>query len=126
MKSEYHFRYPDPMAFANMLVDLNEFVRPALCLCDAVDIMEGNGPTQGTPRHMGALLAATSSYELDRLCAWMLGLEEKELPYLTAAKQRRLLSGGRAARREGRRPLPCKRLCPLRRHKQLVCVEPER
>ena len=92
MKSEYHFRYPDPMAFANMLVDLNEFVRPALCLCDAVDIMEGNGPTQGTPRHMGALLAATSSYELDRLCAWMLGLEEKELPYLTAATQRRLLS----------------------------------
>ncbi len=92
VKSEYHFRYPDPMAFANMLVDLNEFVRPALCLCDAVDIMEGNGPTQGTPRHMGALLAATSSYELDRLCAWMLGLEEKELPYLTAAKQRRLLS----------------------------------
>ena len=75
-----------------MLVDPNEFVRPALCLCDAVDIMEGNGPTQGTPRHMGALLAATSSYELDRLCAWMLGLEEKELPYLTAAKQRRLLS----------------------------------
>ena len=61
VKSEYHFRYPDPMAFANMLVDLNEFVRPALCLCDAVDIMEGNGPTQGTPRHMGALLAATSS-----------------------------------------------------------------
>lgn len=41
---------------------------------------------------MGALLAATSSYELDRLCAWMLGLEEKELPYLTAAKQRGLLS----------------------------------
>ena len=49
VKSEYHFRYPDPMAFANMLVDLNEFVRPALCLCDAVDIMEGNGPTNGSP-----------------------------------------------------------------------------
>lgn len=92
VKSEYHFRYPDPMAFANMLVDLNEFVRPVLCLCDAVDIMEGNGPTQGTPRHMGALIASQSSYELDRLGAWLLGLDEKELPYLTAAKQRGLLS----------------------------------
>lgn len=127
VKSEYHFRYPDPMAFANMLVDLNEFVRPALCLCDAVDIMEGNGPTQGTPRHMGALLAATSSYELDRLCAWMLGLEEKELPYLTAAKQRRLLSEtGEPLGMKDAAAVPCKRLCPLRRHKQLVRVEPER
>lgn len=92
VKSEYHFRYPDPMAFANMLVDLNEYVCPVLCLCDAVDIMEGNGPTQGTPRHMGALIAATSSYEMDRLCAWLCGLDEKELPYLTAAKQRGLLT----------------------------------
>ena len=92
VKSEYHFRYPDPNAFVNMLVDLNEYVRPRLCLCDAVDIMEGNGPTQGTPRHMGLLLAGTDSYELDRLCAWLLGVREEEIPYLTAAKNRGLLS----------------------------------
>lgn len=93
VKSEYHFRYPDPMAFANMLVDLNEFVKPRLCLCDAVEIMEGNGPTQGTPRHLGCLLAGTDPYEMDRLCAWMLGVEENELLYLQAAKERSLLSG---------------------------------
>ena len=107
VKSEYHFRYPDPMAFANLLVDLNEFVRPVLCLCDAVDIMEGNGPTQGTPRHMGALIAGTNPYEVDRLCAWLCGLEEKELPYLTAAKQRRLLS-------EAGEPLCVKDAAPYR------------
>ncbi|MBQ3275982.1 MAG: DUF362 domain-containing protein [Oscillospiraceae bacterium] len=93
VKSEYHFRYPDPMAFANMLVDLNEYVKPVLCLCDAVDVMEGNGPTQGTPRHMGALLAGTDPYEMDRLCAWLLNIREEEIPYLTAAKERGLLSG---------------------------------
>lgn len=98
VKSEYHFRYPDPMAFANMLVDLNEFVKPRLCLCDAVEIMEGNGPTQGTPRRLGCLLAGTDPYEMDRLCAWMLGVEEKELLYLQAAKERSLLSG--SARQE--------------------------
>ena len=92
VKSEYHFRYPDPDAFVNMLVDLNEFVRPRLCLTDAVEIMEGNGPTQGTPRHMGALAAGTDPYELDRMCAWMLGLREEEIPYLTAAKNRGLLA----------------------------------
>ena len=107
VKSEYHFLHPDPMAFANMLVDLNEFVRPVLCLCDAVDIMEGNGPTQGTSRHMGALIAGTSPYEVDRQCAWMLGLEESEMPYLTAAKQRGLLS-------ENGEPLCIKEAAPYR------------
>ena len=92
VKSEYHFRYPDPAAFVNMLVDLNEYVRPRLCLCDAVEIMEGNGPTQGSPRHMGLVLGGTDPYELDRLCAWLLGVREEEIPYLTAAKNRGLLA----------------------------------
>ncbi len=92
VKSEYHFRYPDPMAFADLMVDLNEFVRPRLYLCDAVDCMEGNGPTQGTPRHMGAVLAGTDPYAMDRLCAYLLGVEEKELLTLEAAKRRGLLS----------------------------------
>lgn len=92
VKSEYHFRYPDPMAFAEMMVDLNEFVKPRLYLCDAVETMEGNGPTQGTPRHMGALLAGTDPYRMDRLCAWLIGAEEKGLLYLEAAKRRGLLS----------------------------------
>ena len=91
MKSEYHFRYSDPMKFAHMLVDLNEYVRPRLCLCDAVDIMEGNGPTQGTVRPLGLLLAGRDPYAMDRLCAWLLGLREEEILYLTAARQRGLL-----------------------------------
>ena len=91
-KSELHFRYPDPMAFAHIMVDLNEFVRPRLFLTDAVEIMEGNGPTQGTPRHMGALIASRDPYTSDRLCAHLLGFREDELLYLTAAKKRGLLS----------------------------------
>ena len=91
MKSEYHFMHREPQDFADMLLDLNEYVRPALCLCDAVDIMEGNGPTAGTPRHLGLMLGGTNPYELDRLCAAILGLSEDEIPYLTAAKRRGLL-----------------------------------
>ncbi len=90
-KSEYHFRHEDPMSFADMLVDLNEYVGPQLCLCDAVEIMEGNGPTMGTPRHLGLLLASRDPYRLDRLCAALLGLREREIPYLEAAKRRGLL-----------------------------------
>lgn len=91
-KPEYHYRYPDPMAFANLQVDLNEYVKPRLCLCDAVDIMEGNGPTKGTPRHLGLLLAGESPYELDRLACYLLGVKEEENLILTAAKERGLLS----------------------------------
>ena len=91
-KSEYHYRYEDPMRFADMLVDLNEYVKPRLCLCDAVEIMEGNGPTMGTPRHMGLVLACRDPYRLDRLCAALLGVKEKEIPYLEAAKRRGLLA----------------------------------
>ena len=90
-KSEYHYRHEDPMDFADMLVDLDEYVRPVLHLCDAVEIMEGNGPTMGTPRHLGLLLAGTDPYRLDRLCAALLGVREQEIPYLEAAKRRGLL-----------------------------------
>lgn len=90
-KSEYHYRCADPMRFADMLVDLNEYVKPRLCLCDAVEIMEGNGPTMGTPRHLGLMLACRDPYRLDRLCAALLGLGEGEIPYLEAAKRRGLL-----------------------------------
>ena len=68
-KSEYHYRYEDPMRFADMLVDLNEYVKPRLCLCDAVEIMEGNGPTMGTPRHLGLVLACRDPYRLEPLGA---------------------------------------------------------
>ena len=97
MKSEYHFMHRDPADFADLLIDLNEYVRPILCLCDAVEIMEGNGPTQGTPRHLGLLLAGRNSYELDRLCAALLNIPEDEIPYMTAAKRRGLLSAEGAA-----------------------------
>ena len=92
IKSEYHFQHEDPMRFADMLVDLNEYVRPRLCLCDAVEIMEGNGPTAGTPRRLGLLLAGRDPYRLDRLCAALLGVKEREIPYLEAARRRGLLA----------------------------------
>jgi uncharacterized protein (DUF362 family)/Pyruvate/2-oxoacid:ferredoxin oxidoreductase delta subunit len=91
-KSEYHYQHEDPMNFADMLIDLDEYIGARLHLCDAVEIMEGNGPTMGTPRHLGLLLASADSYRLDRLCAEVLGLKEQEIPYLEAAKRRGLLA----------------------------------
>ena len=90
MKPEYHFRFPDPRDFANMLIDLDEYWKPRLHLVDAVTAMEGNGPTAGTPRQMGCVLAGENPHKLDLLCARLIGLEAKEVPTLDAAMQRGL------------------------------------
>ena len=84
-KPEYHFQYPDPARFAQMLVDLNLYFKPRLTWCDAVVAMEGNGPTQGTPRPIGCLLAAADPNALDLVCAHLMGLTPAQVPTLQAA-----------------------------------------
>ena len=52
--------------------------------------MEGNGPTRGRPRQIGALLASKSPYALDLTCARIMGLGVEDVPTLAAAHQRGL------------------------------------
>ncbi len=85
IKPEYHFKYPDTDDFANMIVDIDEYFKPCLNIADAVVGMEGNGPTQGKPRHIGAVLASASPHLLDRVCAHIIGMKPDEVPTLKAA-----------------------------------------
>lgn len=91
LKPEYHYRFPDPRDFARMIVDLDEYFAPVLSITDAVVGMEGNGPTNGTPRPIGALAASHSPHKLDLLCADLLGLRRDEVPTLEAALERGLI-----------------------------------
>ena len=93
MKPEYHFRFPNMSDFAHMLVDINEYVadKVKLCLVDAIEGMEGNGPTKGTPRHVGLLLASPSPHTVDAVCCRLIGLTEDAVPTLLAARERGLL-----------------------------------
>ena len=88
MKPEYHFRFPQPETFADMLLDLDDYWLPRVHICDAVEAMEGNGPTAGTPRHLGLVLAAENPHRLDLLCAKLIGIPPEEVPTLQAAAQR--------------------------------------
>ncbi len=92
MKPEYHYRYPDPLDFANMLVDLQEYFQPKLHIVDAVTCMEGNGPTAGTPRPMGLVLASENPYDLDQICAKLLGLQPEQVLTQKAALARGLVT----------------------------------
>ena len=87
-KPEYHYLYPDTRVFADMLVDLCEFAKPILSVMDAVVGMEGNGPTAGTPRKMGVLLASRSPYTLDLVAGSLIGVQSA--PLFDAAFERGL------------------------------------
>ena len=91
IKPEMHYKYPRAEDFADMLVDIFEYFRPRLCVCDAVTAMEGNGPTQGTPRDMGLLAASPDGHLLDRIAASLIGLDVGDVPTLAAADRRGLL-----------------------------------
>lgn len=91
-KPEYHFRFPNYDDFADMIVDLDEYFHPVLCIADAVVGMEGNGPTAGTPRKIGALIASHSPHSLDAVAAKMLGFDREELPILNAAYKRGMVA----------------------------------
>ena len=54
---------------------------------DAVVGMEGNGPTAGTPRPIGCLLAGKNPHTLDMICAEIIGLIPACIPTILAAQQ---------------------------------------
>ena len=91
MKPEYHFKYPNAADFADMLIDLCQHFKPRLVLCDAVVGMEGNGPTMGTPRKIGALLAGLDAHKVDLVSCGLLGYTPGEIPTLKAAIARGLI-----------------------------------
>lgn len=93
MKPEFHFRFPAKEHFAEMIVDLCETVRPGLSLIDGIYGMEGDGPTGGTPRFVGATLASRNPHALDLVGGMLVGYEPEEIPTVKAAIARGLCPG---------------------------------
>jgi uncharacterized protein (DUF362 family) len=90
VKAEYHHRFCSTEDFADMLVDVSEFVKPRLSIIDAVVCMEGNGPSGGEPRFVGAIIASTNPHHADLVGAELIGLDAYSVPTLKAAIDRNL------------------------------------
>ena len=86
-KPEYHMRFPNKTDFSKMLLDIYRYWHPDLCIVDAIDGMEGNGPSQGLPRHIGCLIAGTNAVEVDLVCAGIINLKPEDVPTLEVAEQ---------------------------------------
>lgn len=91
-KVEYHARYPQAELFSRMLVDLCACVKPCFALLDAVEGMEGEGPSGGRPRAIGALVGGENPHQVDAVGATLIGLAPDEVTTLRTAKQRGLLT----------------------------------
>jgi ferredoxin len=73
-----------------MLVDLNEYFKPELSVCDAIVGMEGNGPTAGNPRQIGCVVVSKNPHKLDMIASQIIGLSKDSVPTLLAAINRGL------------------------------------
>jgi uncharacterized protein (DUF362 family) len=90
-KTTYHFDYPGPEEFADMLVSVFVSVRPALSIVDAVIGMEGNGPgSGGRPRYVGLVIAGTDAVAIDTVCAHLMGLPPQRVLTTKLAARRGL------------------------------------
>jgi uncharacterized protein (DUF362 family) len=75
----------------DLIVDCNLAMRPALSLVDANLIMEGNyGPTYGSPRRFGLLIASKDIVAADSLCAKFFGFNPKSISYIKKASEKKL------------------------------------
>ncbi len=93
-KSQFHLRFPERREFGAMITDLVLAAKPAFALMDAVVGMEGPGPGNGTPRHLGWLIASRDCLALDWVAAGLVGYEPGDIPYLADARDRGFLDPG--------------------------------
>lgn len=72
--------------FAEMLLDLYNFLSPRLNILDGIVGMEGNGPGNGTPVEIGLIAASKGGLELDKTVARIVGADPGKVPTLSASE----------------------------------------
>lgn len=87
LKGEYHAKLTEMKQFATMLVDLTGCLKPRLYVMDAIMAMEGNGPRNGKPRKIGALLFSSDPVAIDATAARMVGLLPDSLEMIRIGQQ---------------------------------------
>jgi len=89
-KVEMHGKYRTLDVFNNFLYDIHDYFAGKLTLnvTDAIFGMEGPGPTSGTPRKIGAILAGTNPTAVDVVGAKLMNSDPLSLPTITIGMAR--------------------------------------
>lgn len=89
MKAWWHMEAgKDSARFGEMLVETARAINPNLTIIDGIIAHEGNGPSNGEPRHLGILGAATNVFAIDSSMLAILQVDPATVP--TAAACQRL------------------------------------
>ncbi|MCK4258978.1 MAG: DUF362 domain-containing protein [Halanaerobiales bacterium] len=84
-KSNIHGNTQTVDNFNLVLLDILNTVKPQLTIMDGIVGMEGNGPTNGSPKQTGMILASQNPTALDLVAIEQIGLKLKEIGYLVKA-----------------------------------------
>lgn len=104
-KSEWHLAVGQSrLAFADLLLDIQQTLRPALTILDGVWAMEGRGPSNGAPRRTGFIAASADALALDVAVCPLLGVEPGRYPIFQAAVARGLIDPAQPPRLLGDEP----------------------
>ena len=84
-KPQMHYRWPAIEDFSRMLLELAQTVNPNVTVIDAIDAMEGNGPTGGTSHPLHLIMAARDFYTQDYFAAGLMGIEPESIVMIRQA-----------------------------------------
>lgn len=87
-KVHTHIRFPSADLFAQGLLDLYTTAKPTLNIMDAVLAMEGDGPTNGSPREVGLILASDDGVALDVVASSVIGIDPSTIATTAVAARR--------------------------------------
>lgn len=84
-KVQMHLRFQNKDLFAEMLVDLHDYVKPNLNILDGVIGMEGQGPMAGTARNFNLIAASDNAFSMDCVITKIMGLRQEDIPSIRIA-----------------------------------------
>jgi uncharacterized protein (DUF362 family) len=84
-KNELHWR-----GLENSIVDIALTRTPDLAIVDGIIGMEGDGPLNGTPKPLGALIMGTDPLAVDATCCRLMKLEPEKVGYLILGYRKKL------------------------------------
>lgn len=90
LKQSLHNLAKGEKNFSQLLVDIYQNIKPQLTIMDAVIGMEGHGPTSGTPKKAGLILASKNAVALDIAACRIMGINPKKIFHINYAVQRKL------------------------------------
>lgn len=85
-KATWHTRMPDANNFCKMLLDLNTVIDADFAILDGIVAMQGNGPKNGEPYNLNAIIMGSSMTAVDSVGVRLIGYDDPlEIPVLKEA-----------------------------------------